>query len=289
MTASQTASKILSSAKLPDFARMLPSEAVFASARKSGFLKCNRTEATTVLSEIWKTTQGNSALLHQQQQAAPVANICAAHNFPPSNFTSLALLLQQTPLQTDLLAIAELLNDPPAILKSAKSKISSSRSIQLLESSQIFKKLVWLANVGKVPEAYELLAETYQAANSHKAQDYWTKAAEAGSGKACLVMGRQAVAMKKTDVAVAAFKQAMELGEAEAFYELGVLQIKQSNNSEKVESELAKEGEYNLSVAAASGIIRAAVKLAEIYKTRNDLNLSEQWVNVAYEMKAVEM
>ncbi|EGX51835.1 hypothetical protein AOL_s00043g569 [Orbilia oligospora ATCC 24927] len=300
MTASRiavsTANKILGSAKLPDFSRILPPDAVFASAQKSGFLKCNRVEATTVLSAIWQTTQqsmqGNYAL--QQQQAASVANICAAHNFSPSNFTSLALLLQQSPptantksLPTDLLSLAELLNDPPAILKSAKSKISSSRSIPLLESTQIWKKLLYLANTSNIPEAHELIAETYQNAKSiQKAQEYWTKAAEAGSGKACLVMGRQAIVIGKKDVAVHAFERAKELGEAEAYYELGILQIKDGDDGDNKARK--GEAEYNLSVAAASGIVRAAVKLAELCKSRNDLVMAEQWENVASEMKAIE-
>ncbi|KAK6348324.1 hypothetical protein TWF718_006125 [Orbilia javanica] len=279
------------SSKLPDFTRVLPPDAVFASAQKSGFLKCNRVEATTVLSAIWKTTQqsiqGNN-VLQQQQQAASVEKICAAHNFAPSNFTSLALILQQTPattntttLTTDLLTLAELLNDPPAILRSAKSKISTTRSLPLLESTLIWKKLIHLANTSNVPEAHELIAETYQNAKSiQKAQEYWTKAAEAGSGKACLVMARQAIVLGKRDVAVQAFERAKELGEAEAYYELGVLQMKDGNG------DMAKEAEHNLSVAAASGVIRAAVRLAEVYKSRNDLVMSEQWEEVANEMKA---
>ncbi|RVD85720.1 uncharacterized protein DFL_004031 [Arthrobotrys flagrans] len=300
MTASRaavsSAYKFLGSTKPPDFARILPPDAVFASAQKSGFLKCNKVEATTVLSAIWKTTQqdmqGNNALQMQQQQAVSVANICKAHNFSPSNFTSLALILQQsqnttnnTPLQTDLLTLAELLNDPPAILKSAKSKISTIRSIPLLETTRIWKKLLYLANTTNIPEAHELIAETYQNAKSiQKAQEYWTKAAEAGSGKACLVMGRQAVVMGKRDVAVQAFERAKEFGEAEAYYELGVLQIKDGGG--KVGR--GEEAEYNLSVAAASGIIRAAVKLAEMYKARNDLIMGGQWEEVANEMKAIE-
>ncbi|KAK6517908.1 hypothetical protein TWF506_005083 [Arthrobotrys conoides] len=300
MTASRaavsTANKVLGSAKLPDFARILPPDAVFASAQKSGFLKCNRVEATTVLSKIWKTTQLNLQMTYamQQQQAASVANICAAHNFPPSNFTSLALLLQQSspaaiksPLPNDLLSLAELLNDPPAILKSAKSKISSSRSIPLLESTQIWKKLLYLANTSNIPEAHELIAETYQNAKSiQKAQEHWTKAADAGSGKACLVMGRQAMIIGKNDVAIQAFERAKELGEAEAYYELGILQMK--DGEDKNDKTEKTEAEYNLSVAAASGISRAAVMLAELYKSRNDLIMSAQWENLAKEMKAIE-
>ncbi|KAK6519669.1 hypothetical protein TWF281_003490 [Arthrobotrys megalospora] len=298
MTASRAvlsqAHKFLASAKLPDLDRILPPEAVFASAKKSGFLKCNRVEAKTVLAEIWKTTQhmqGNSAL--QQQQTALVANICTAHKFAPSNFTSLALLLQPTPnstqITTDLLNLAESLNDPSAILKSAKSKITSSRSLILIESSPIWKKLKSLANQQNIPEAYELLAETYQNAKMPpQAQEYWTKAAAAGSGKACLIMGRQAAIIGKSDIAVEAFKQAAELGEAEAYYELGILQLNKGNKAESSVKEEEEEAEHNLSVAAASGIVRAAVKLAELYKSRNDLVMSEQWGNVANEMKTLE-
>ncbi|KAK6358388.1 hypothetical protein TWF730_007725 [Orbilia blumenaviensis] len=291
-----------SARQLPDFARILPPDAVFASAQKSGFLKCNRAQATKVLTEVWETTRSTTITSSTQDSAfsaAGVAKICAAHNFPPSNFTSLALLLQPpassrttspaattTNLSSILLSLATSLNDPAAILKSARSKITSSRSLILIESSPIWKKLHKLAQEQDVPEAYELMAETYQNAKvMGQAQEYWTRAAAAGSGRACLVMGRQAVLVGKREVAVQAFKQAAELGEAEAYYELGALQL---SGGVKVAPERNEEAEYNLSVAAASGVTRAAVKLAELYKSRNDLAMSEQWSEVASEMKAIE-
>ncbi|KAF3906585.1 hypothetical protein ABW20_dc0108407 [Dactylellina cionopaga] len=286
MTAARVASsasvhRFLTSPKLPDFARILPPESIFASARKSGFLKCNKAEATTVLSAIWKETH---VLHHGDTKARTVAvsEICKFHAFPPSNFTSLALLLQSSPLATgvttDLLQLAESLNDPPAVLKSARSKVTSSRSITILESTPIWRKLSNLAAEQQVPEAYELMAETYEGVgNRTQALHYWTKAAEVGSGTGCLMIGRRAARGGKTDVAIEWFKKAAELNEAEGYYELGVLQSDING----------AEAEHNLLAAAASGVNHAAAKLEQLYKSRNDDVMSEQWRLVAQETENV--
>lgn len=41
----------------PDFTAILPPKTVFDSAYSTGHLKCNRAEATAVLSEIWRATR----------------------------------------------------------------------------------------------------------------------------------------------------------------------------------------------------------------------------------------
>ncbi|KAK6543876.1 hypothetical protein TWF694_000598 [Orbilia ellipsospora] len=274
--------KFLNSSKPPDFTRILPPAAVFASARKSGFISCNKAQATVVLSEIWQAFQS----MHnagQQARVSAFSKICQTHNFPPSNLTSLATLVTQSPnttiVSTDLLAIAESLNDPAAILKSARKSLSTVRTAITLPASPAFHRLTTLATTEKIPEAYELIAETYDRLKSYaQGQDNWLKAAQLGSAKGCLMVGKYAAGKGKRDVALEWLKKAAEGQEAEAFYELGCLQLEEDE----------KEAEYNLSVAAGEGIVAAAEKLERLYKARKTERMREHWEEAAVEMKKVK-
>ncbi|KAF3938322.1 hypothetical protein ABW19_dt0209323 [Dactylella cylindrospora] len=282
--AASSAFKILNASKLPDFARLLPSDAAFRSAQKSTFLKCNKAEATTVLSIIWRTTR-------EQGKEEDRIKAVEEHNFPISNLTSLALLIgatspsqSQSPspssianLRTDLLTLAESLNEPAAILRAARSKISSSRSILILENTAIWKKLLHLARVDKIPEAWDLIADTLKIQGERKkAHEAWIQGAETGSGRAYLELGKAAVNQKEGDVAVEYFRKAGELGQAAGYYELGLL-------LEKEDGEQA-EAEHSFLVAAASGYQKAAERLARFYKVGGDELRGGEWEEVAKEM-----
>ncbi|KAF3915426.1 hypothetical protein AA313_de0209492 [Arthrobotrys entomopaga] len=283
-TISKSTLKFLNSPKLPDFTRILPPDAVFASARKSGFIKCNKTQATLVLSEIWRASQSVHNAGHHARTSA-FSKICQTHNFPPSNLTSLATLLLQSPqttqISTDLLTIAESLHDPAAILKSSRQSLSAIRTAITLPVSPAFHKLQTLAITQRIPEAYELIAETYDRLKSYaQGQDNWIKAAELGSARGYLMLGKYAARNGKREMAVEWLKKAVEGEEAEAFYELGCLQLE--------EGEEEKEAEYNLSVAAASGVVPAAEKLERLYRARKDERMCERWGEVVVEMKRVK-
>ncbi|EPS38170.1 hypothetical protein H072_7933 [Dactylellina haptotyla CBS 200.50] len=281
--ATSAAHKFLSSSKLPDFARILPSDAAFTSAVNNGFIKCNKEETTAVLKAVWHTTH-NIHHAGDKARVSALSDICKSHNFLPSNFTALATLLQQVPntstVRTDLLSIAESLNDPGAILKSASSILPVIRSTLVLEASHTWRKLAALAADHKVPEAYEQMAETCERLkNLTQAQHYWNKAAELDSGKACLMLGRYALKNGRVELAMEWFAKGADRDEAEAYYELGVLQMEQGKDKE--------DAEHNLLVAAASGVGPAAAKLEQLYKARNETAKGARWGELAGEMEKV--
>ncbi|KAK6341222.1 hypothetical protein TWF696_008308 [Orbilia brochopaga] len=275
----------------PDFTAILPPKPVFSSAQSTGYLKCNRAEATTVLTEIWRATRGIQ-LDSDPIMTTAVSRVCKAHNFDPSNFALLASLHKSTgpPTQTTttvtrtLLRLGVLLDDPAAIIAEAKRSLASARSLPQLTTLPAWRKLTALASASNAAEAHELLAKAYtQFKDPPRAHAAWLKAAEAGSGLVCSVLGAEAF-MASADgsssksggegpeaAAISWYKKAAERGEVDAYLRLGELLMDTD----------PAEAEHNLLTAAASGSFLAIGKLEELYKSRGDESMANAWKEVA--------
>lgn len=223
-----------------------------------------------------------------------------ARNFDASNFARLASLhktvAQNTPsynpiIPRTLLRLGVLLDDPSAIIADAKRTLASTRTLEQLTPTPAWRKLTTLASTNNAAEAHELIATAYtQFKDAHRARTAWLKAAEAGSGLACSVLGGDAFmtpqnphpTAAKEDPKVKAiewYKKAAERGEIDGYLRLGELLL----DSEPAETE------HSLLVAAASGSFLAAGKLEELYRSRGDQLMADSWKEVVETIAAEEV
>ncbi|KAJ6263264.1 hypothetical protein Dda_1825 [Drechslerella dactyloides] len=288
----------LGSPTLPDLAAILPPKPVFSSAQSTGYLKCNRAEATAVLTEIWRATRGVQ-LDSDAIMTAAVSRVCKAQNFDPANFAPLASLHKSThpssqtttTISRNLLHLGVLLDDPAAIIADATRSLAAARSLPQLASLPAWRKLTALASASNAAEAHELLAKAYtQFKDPARAAVAWRKAADAGSGLACSVLGAEAFMTNDTNtanskdredksaLAISWYGKAAERGEVDAYLRLGELLMATD----------PAEAEHNLLVAAASGSFLAVGKLEELYRSRGDSYslMADSWKELAEAIEA---